>query len=802
MAKTMVNHAISASAGRRRRFTFLAGSMLALHGSIPAFGQAAPPAPATPQAISIPAGPLTPALNRLAAQAGLQILFDAGLTRGKTTRGVRGALVPEQALDRLLAGTGISGRFAGSTQVVLTGNPAPEITGALPDDTISLDEIRIYGARDATTLQNTSASVGIVTARDIEYGQIHNFRDAFRRMANVMDADWINGGFVLRGVNSEGFASGNNPIGSLYIDGVLQTQEGTRRGARALWDTEQVEVYRGPQSTLSGRAAMAGAIYIRTKDPTFKREVEVQGTIGNDRRVGAAFMVNAPLLENQVAARIAGSFERFRSDLNAPSFVAFQRYDEWMTDSNFNIRGKLLITPTGLPDTKAMLSYSFAQDAPRERDIGGPGMGLPWRQKRSDFYLPIYTEVRSTRVNNLGLEVTHNFSDALRFTSQTGISHDFHQRPSINLGTYGESNVLRGDRTSTQFTQEFRLNYDLGPWKWVAGIYGSHLDWRNWYDGRISTTTISQKDSKKTANAAAFGELTYEFAPSWKVIAGARLDYTDQSVDYYYRRGNLRTGAAAITRYSGSTDELNFLPKLGISNDFGDRHTAGFVYSQGFRNGGIAYDNIRMATYTYDPEKSHNFELFYKGRWLDDRLTVNANLFHTRFRRQQVDIEDFVNLNNLIANAANSRSWGFEIEPYFRVTDQFTTFASIGYLDTKFDRKSQHGLIELAGYPFPEAPEWSLGIGGRYEFGNGLYVGADAKYTSRYMARFSVNAPNSFVGDRTIVNAQAGYKRESWEVNAFAQNLLDEKYLTYLDGDSMATLGQGRSFGVSVKAKF
>lgn len=776
--------------------------MLALCGVAPASAQTAAAAQPASEAISIPAGPLTPALNRLAAQAGLQILFDADLTRGKTTRGVRGALSPAQALDALLAGTGISGRFAGSNQIVLAAAATPMVTGTLPDGTISLDEIRIYGARDAVTLGDSSASVGIVTAKEIDYGQIRDFRDSFRRMANVMDADWVNGGFVLRGVNSEGFASGNNPIGSLYIDGVLQTQEGTRRGARALWDVEQVEVYRGPQSTLSGRAAMAGAIYIKTKDPTFKREFEVQGTVGNNRHTGAAFMVNAPLLENQVAARIAGSFERFRSDLNAPSFVAFRRYDEWMTDSNYAIRGKLLITPTGLPDTKAMLSYSFAKDAPRERDIGGPGLGLPWRQKRSDFYLPIYTEVRSTQVHNGGLEITHAFSDALRFTSQTGITHDFHQRPSINLGTFGETNVLRGDRTSTQFTQEFRLNYDRGPWKWVAGVYGSHLDWRNWYDGRAGTTTLSQKDRKKTSNAAAFGEVTYEFVPSWKITAGARVDYTEQSVEYAYRRGNLRTGAAAITRYSGSTDELNFLPKFGISKEFDERHTAGFVYSQGFRNGGIAYDNVRMSTYTYDPEKSHNFELFYKGRWLDDRLTINANVFHTRFRRQQVDIEDFVNLNNLIANAANSRSWGFEFEPTFRVTDQLTAFASIGYLDTKFNRKSQHGLIELAGYPFPEAPEWSLGVGGRYEFGNGVYIGADAKYTSRYMARFSVNAPNSFVGDRTIVNAQAGYKRENWEVNAFVQNMLDEKYLTYLDGDSMATLGARRSFGVTLKAKF
>jgi len=52
------------------------------------------------------------------------------------------------------------------------------------------------------------------------------------------------------------------------------------------------------------------------------------------------------------------------------------------------------------------------------------------------------------------------------------------------------------------------------------------------------------------------------------------------------------------------------------------------------------------------------------------------------------------------------------------------------------------------------------------------------------------------------VNSQAGYRTEHWEVNAFAENLFDEEYLTYLEGDNLATLGPRRSFGVNVRAKF
>jgi outer membrane receptor protein involved in Fe transport len=344
----------------------------------------------------IKAKPVPQAVNDIGRIAGLSVVFRENRPISATGNPVRGRLSAEQALATMLAGTGLGYSFSNPTTVqvfeVAVENAAP----LSADGATMLDPITIYGARDATSLNDTSASVGIVTAEEIQDSQIRNFRDSFRRMANVMDADWINGGFVIRGVNSEGFNTGANPIGSLYVDGVLQSTEGTRRGARGLWDVEQVEVYRGPQSTLSGRAAMAGAIYIKTKDPIFEKEAEVSATVGNDRLAGTAFMVNTPLLEDQIAMRIAGSFERSKSDLNAPSFTGFDRYDDFMTNLTYNIRGKLLFTPAELPDTKALLSYSFSHDAPTERNIGGPGQGLRWEDKRADFYRPIYTEVRST----------------------------------------------------------------------------------------------------------------------------------------------------------------------------------------------------------------------------------------------------------------------------------------------------------------------------------------------------------------------------------------------------------------------
>jgi iron complex outermembrane receptor protein len=792
----------------RLRLALLASTMLALNWTAPAVAQSAAPAQASQQSISIPAGPLTPALNRLAAQAGLQILFDAGLAQGKTTRGVSGNLTPTQALDAILAGTGLSARFAGGNQVVLSittastedvGQPAGE------DGAMILDPITIYGSRTSTTLQDTAASVGIVTAQDIEDSQIRSVRDAFRRLGNVTNGDWVDNGFIIRGVNSEGLVPGGAPLASLYIDGVQQTTRGTRRGARGLWDVEQMEVYRGPQSTLSGRAALAGAMYIKTKDPTFDKEAEISGTVGTDGLVGTAFMVNTPVVDDQIAIRIAGEFERSKNDINYPTFTGYDRYDEFIHATYYQLRGKVLFQPAELPDTRALLSYSFSHDDPYVRDIGGPGLGFDFDDERGDFQIPAYIEYRPTNVHNAGLEIRHDFSDMLRFTSMSSFSYADAERASPNYGTAGEVNTYNGYYKDLLASQELRLNYEGERWSWVGGVYAAYENDKNHYNRTIyDFRNQVQYNTQKSTNFAVFGEATYEFVPTWKLTVGGRVDYTEQDITQHLVRIQPLGGTpVTLTDYATSFDEVNFVPKIGLSKELTDTQTIGVTYSQGFRTGGASYDSLNQKAYSYAPEKASTYEVFYKGRFLEDRLTLNANVFYTRFTDQQVQmqLDPTDPLTRRILNAASSESWGFEIEPAFKVTDQFETFLSVGYVHTEFKNFNDVTYGNLSGYSFPEAPEWTLGLGGRYTFENGIYVGADAKYTSRYLARLG-SLPHDYLDSRWIVNMQAGFKTDRWEINAFAENLLDEKYFVYNDNDVAATLGERQKFGLNVKVKF
>ena len=184
---------------------------------------------------------------------------------------------------------------------------------------------------------------------------------------------------------------------------------------------------------------------------------------------------------------------------------------------------------------------------------------------------------------------------------------------------------------------------------------------------------------------------------------------------------------------------------------------------------------------------------------------LNSSLFHTRYTDQQVEMQLDPNsaATQRTFNAASSKSWGFEIEPSLTVTNQFSTFLSLGYVRTRFqDFNSIYGA--LSGLPFPEAPKWTIGLGGSYRFDNGIHVGTDAKYSSRYLARLSSNLPHDYLDSRWIANLQAGYrnKKDKWEIKAFVENLFDKEYFVYNDNDIAASLGEPRRVGVNFTLKF
>lgn len=692
---------------------------------------------------------------------------------------------------------------------------AAPATAQTADETVELDEVIVYGQKMRQSLQDTQASVGLITADAIEDKDIQSFRDAFRLLGNVIDADWVDAGFVIRGVNSEGLTPGGSPLATIYVDGAAQTVQGARRGARGLWDVQQVEVYRGPQSTLSGRASLAGAIYIETKDPGYEWDASMRATAGeNDTREGAVAF-GGPIIDDTLAFRIAAEYQKDESDLNYPGYEIYSRFDDFIEDEYYQIRGKLLAEPGGRDGSRLVLSYSFSHDSPTYDDIAGPGLGFEYSERRGDLNasLPFFQENREADNQSSSLEFNYPFGDDSLFTSLTTWADTDLEIPSINEGTPGEVFTTLGSADQTLYTQELRLNASNGEGTrdWVLGLYFASEETES-ATRRSTFFGGGREDFSRvtfdTTNVALFGEARIQFRPEWTFIGGGRVSYEEQDTSLFFTRDNFNPAFADL-QTTGETgdDEVTLLPKAGIVWDFQPQRSLGLVVQRGYRSGGVGIDGIDGSAFSFDPEFTWTYEVSYRSEIFNDRGIFNVNVFYTDWTDQQVEVQlvpgDFTSAVTL--NAGESKLLGGEIETQMRFNDQVSGFLSLGYVDSEFE-DFVTTVGDFSGFEFPEAPEWTISLGLDYTHPSGFFLGGDVKDVSSYLARDLQNAPVDTVGNYTVTNVRAGYRTEGWSVTAFSDNVFDEDYFVYRDiigtFDCCATLGARRVTGVTVRVDF
>ncbi len=686
------------------------------------------------------------------------------------------------------------------------------VTAANPPADRKLEEVVVYGQKIPRTLQDTLASVAVVDAKTIAELDLQNFRDAFRLMANVRTSDWTDSGFIIRGVNSEGLTPGGSPLATLYIDGAAQPVQASRRGARGLWDVGQMEIYRGPQSTMSGRASLAGAIYINTKNPTYTPDLALRATVGEDdtREISAAG--GGALIDDVLAFRIAGDYHTSESDLNYDGYEQYDAYDDFVEDKYYQLRTKLLFEPAFLRGGRALLSYAVSHDSPTLNDVAGPALGHEYSERRGDLNAatPFYQENRESDTQSTVLDVLVPISDALSFTWLTSYTETEMDRSSINDGTAGETDVTDGAVDESYVSQELRLNYSGDKTRWVAGLYGSKEQSDNAWTRTILAWARDDvsRASSDVESLALFGEIEYALTSQWSVIAGGRLALEEQENDSFYSRDNPYTpgGPERVTDPDGTdSDSTEFLPKLGLKYELTETQTLGFTYATGYRSGGSGVNGAGEA-YDYDAEYLDNYELAWRGQFWDGRAQLAANIYYGDWKDQQIEVQedplDFTTAR--IENAARSTMYGAELEAKVQLTESLHGFASVGRSETEFKSFDDDATVDFTGMPFPQAPMWNASWGLEYQNASGLFAGFDGSYTDEYYARDYQNLPIDTLGGYTIWNLRTGYRADQWSLTLFADNAFDKDYFVYRDviegmGDCCGTLGARRLVGVTAQ---
>lgn len=563
-----------------------------------------------------------------------------------------------------------------------------------------------------------------------------------------------------------------------------------------IWDTERFEIARGSQAVLYGRNAIGGAVNIVTEKPgdTFSGFGSVTfGSDGLKRFTGA---VNTPV-SDIVTTRAAIT-------LTGRDGMLDNVYDGSEIGEIKSGAGRFTADIRPSADTLLRLSGDFGRDETEGWAFGLASDVLKGRINVNER--PI--EYRD--VGGASARLEHRF-DTFKLTSisayrayryETFLDGDFLPVPQYSQGQWQDQD---------QFTQEIRLNGALSDrvgWMFGGFYLWEHLRGADQFDLFVVPPELWSYNSldQRTNSYSVFGELSFAATDRLELIAGLRYTYEtkDGSAEIATPSGTGAFGFPAAASGSADFDGLNpeFTARYRVTDDV----MAYGRVSNGFRAGGISQYISNGEINIYDPETVWTYELGAKTRWLENRLLLDVAAFYNDWRDQQV-MQYVLPAGRVIGNAGKSRSYGFEVEGSYKLTQNVRLFAGYGYLDARYQEYEDEILgVVYDGNRIPLSPRHSVNAGLDYEeyIGHGmtLFGGADYNYKSSYF--FLAN--NTYEqGPVHLVNGRLGVRKDNWQAELWAKNLLDERYLAGYYSSGGMDLGapaDGRTYGVTLTGKF
>lgn len=685
---------------------------------------------------------------------------------------------------------------------------AGESSPALPQQVVE-------GEKTLRTVRDTTTSVSVITSQDIAERQISDLDEAIGKAPNVLTSEDANAGFVIRGMNSEGQLGlqhiAGMPLVGIVIDGMSQSSDAARKGARALWDVDQVEVLRGPQSTLQGRNALGGSVIVHTNDPTYKLGGVVEGTIGTNDLYGVGFVLNSPIVPGQSAFRISG----YKTDRDRDISYSDPNNQQLGIDAYDTLRGKLLIEPDSLPGFSALFTIARTHDRPGSGQVSGPDFLARHLEDTDDF-----TDFRKGTADNYIADLSYEFQPGMTLHSVTAYART---RSTVETGPNAAFSRYGDNTDGKDFTQDLRLEI-ANSGNGLSGVFGlfygsferdnygkSTAVLEYFYGPGYPSDPLVYGEGglvAQTTSIAAYADLRYRWN-RWNLIAGGRLlrDVVETQEDVIIDQ------TAYLDDHSSSKATFNeFLPKAGVTYDLTRNETVGFTYTKGYRAGfQQLVRGFGFATYSteVDPEYVDNYELSYRSNWLNNTLQFNANAFYNDYTDQQVAVLNANYSVSEIINAGSSHSYGAEFEARWRPIPTLQIYGTLGLLKTEYDEIEIKG-VDQSGNEYPEAPAYTISAGAMYRSPAGWFAGADVRHTDGYYSYGDIaNLATRYVDSYTVVDARVGMEWEDYTLTLFAKNLFDEDYVTAInrvDGGLLnpdyAFIGDSRTVGVTLRAEF
>lgn len=749
----------------------------------------------------IPAQPVARALVDLALQAKLSIGYAGVDFHEAISNPVEGRFPPDEALKRLLAGTGYEPVLVNADTILIRKvalaseeEQSPLETEPLP----AIEEIVVTTTKRAELAQSLPYSIVVIPGAQLTDMGVQSPNDLQMHVAALSATNMGPGQdkLSIRGLSDSSVSGRSQSMVGLYLDESRLTDDAPDPNLR-LVDINRIEIVRGPQGTLYGAGALGGLIRVITYKPVLDGEHGMVAVTTSATEHGAVSgsldaMVNVPIVQNVLGLRIVGYA---KEDGGYIDDVRLHLRNVNKTDTD-GARLSLLWQPGDDWTMTAMLAGQAIDAADSQYTQAGLGWlnranfeREPYRDQFLQSSLTIEGDLDWANLTSSTAFTDRRIADQLDATLAWQSLTGFPTAPST-------FDTVRSIQSVTQETRLTSVRDD--EWSWVTGIFISHRyeSYHSLLAGPDNTgapfVARTQTRNDNADEVALFGETTYKLTDWLSVTAGTRLYYSALNAEAVV--GQPATHSEVFAQ--GKNKATGFIPKVIISAQAADNLTFYADASEGFRLGGVNINspagainiNRRERAFsanakTFDSDRLWTYEVGAKTSFFGRRLVINTSAYYTVWDNIQSD-QILRDGSLYTTNAGGVHVPGVEGDLDVKVTARLHIEGNFFWNEPKILHPNPL-LIQTIGQ-LPGVPRSSLGLSGQYEMPLKEGWDASARLDYSYIGSSTLgfdmrNSPS--MGDYTLANLRLGLNHGSWQGSLFINNLLNKEANTFAFGN-------------------
>ncbi|MEM0910674.1 MAG: TonB-dependent receptor [Pseudomonadota bacterium] len=680
--------------------------------------------------------------------------------------------------DRVMIGLMVLGILFGSSRVNAEVETVSSLDNEAESDGIEeIEKIYVYAQKRLEPLKNVPISVALIPGNEVEIIGIDEVQQFSGYVANLSTASTgIRGGFSfisLRGMPNN--INSIDPRTALYVDGIPYTDFTSINST--LFDVQQIEIIRGPQSTLYGLNTEAGLINILTERPSDETEVKLRAEIGNLDTFKGTARISGALIDNKLTGSI-GVFSE--SITGAMTNVVTGTESE---EQSINVRTQFVYTPVDWIEFAFTADYQefddiLLQNSPVFRGRDELILGRPLNDFETAYDLDGSLKSEALRVG-LTTTVYLNTMDFAAVTGYRDFDRDWRVDGSFDLGRTFVADLFMipptvpatitddtlSKATNEEIYQEFRFQSNgSGKFDWIAGISFSDTEFTE-NVSLIGLGGFSPINRVQTGqNVGVFGKFTTYFIED-------RLGITGGMRWAWAERGGEALSSPFGIGFETKKNDTILLPRIALDYKYSSDILLYASIARGWLPGGFNFVTD-LSTAEFGPEKTWAYEVGTKATFDDGRLRINLAAFYTSIK----DYQDLVQFNPFTASLSNAeevRINGLELEVTYTPIKDLQLSISTGYADSEYESYLFDAIndVRYDGNKVPLVPEYDFAIIATYDFLENYFVRGEILGAGS----FYFNAANDNGQDPRdparsdsyqIANAQVGYQSiDGWRAS-------------------------------------